>query len=30
MQDFGSAQLLDGDAHRRRKEMFMALMTPTA
>ncbi len=28
LQDFGSAQLLDGDAHRQRKQMFMALMTP--
>ncbi len=28
LQDFGSAQLLDGDAHRHRKQMFMALMTP--
>ncbi|MEQ8822059.1 MAG: cytochrome P450 [Sumerlaeia bacterium] len=28
LQDFGSVQTLDGEAHRHRKEMFMALMTP--
>lgn len=28
LQDFGSVQLLDGDAHRDRKAMFMAMMTP--
>lgn len=28
LQDFGSAQVLDGDAHRHRKQMFMGLMTP--
>lgn len=27
LQDFGSAQLLDGEAHRRRKRMFMSLMS---
>jgi fatty-acid peroxygenase len=28
LQDVGSVQLRDGDAHRRRKHMFMSLMTP--
>ena len=28
LQDEGSVQLLDGPAHRRRKAMFMAMMTP--
>ncbi|MGB7480537.1 MAG: cytochrome P450 [Burkholderiaceae bacterium] len=28
LQDLGSVQLLDDDAHRRRKQMFMALMSP--
>jgi len=28
LQDTGSAQVLDGEAHRARKRMFMALMTP--
>ncbi|MFC7517115.1 cytochrome P450 [Herbaspirillum sp. GCM10030257] len=28
LQDLGSVQLLDGEAHRRRKEMFMSLMKP--
>jgi fatty-acid peroxygenase len=28
LQDLGSVQLLDGEAHRRRKQMFMTLMTP--
>jgi fatty-acid peroxygenase len=28
LQDFGSVQMLDGEAHRRRKQMFMSLMTP--
>ncbi|WP_151637977.1 cytochrome P450 [Noviherbaspirillum aerium] len=28
LQDLGSVQLLDGEAHRRRKQMFMALMRP--
>jgi fatty-acid peroxygenase len=27
LQDLGSVQLLDGEAHRRRKQMFMSLMT---
>ncbi|WP_029008041.1 cytochrome P450 [Azospirillum halopraeferens] len=30
LQDKGSVQTLDGDAHRRRKAMFMELMTPPA
>jgi fatty-acid peroxygenase len=30
LQDVGSVQLLDGAAHRRRKAMFMAMMTPEA
>lgn len=30
LQDKGSVQLLHGDAHRRRKEMFLSLMTPAA
>ena len=30
LQDRGSVQLLDGEAHRRRKRMFMSLMTPAA
>ena len=30
LQDRGSVQQLDGEAHRRRKQMFMALMTPEA
>ena len=28
LQDFGSVQMLDGEALRRRKQMFMSLMTP--
>lgn len=28
LQDVGSAQVLDGEAHRHRKRMFMSLMTP--
>lgn len=28
LQDFGSVQLLDGEAHHWRKRMFMSLMTP--
>ena len=28
LQDEGSVQLMDGEAHRRRKRMFMSLMTP--
>ncbi len=28
LQDFGSVMLLDGDAHRHRKAMFMDMMTP--
>lgn len=28
LQDYGSVQTLDGEAHRRRKAMFMAQMTP--
>jgi fatty-acid peroxygenase len=28
LQDFGSVQMLDERAHRRRKQMFMSLMTP--
>jgi fatty-acid peroxygenase len=28
LQDRGSAQVMDGEAHRSRKEMFMSLMTP--
>jgi fatty-acid peroxygenase len=28
LQDIGSVQLLDGDAHHERKRMFMSLMTP--
>jgi fatty-acid peroxygenase len=28
LQDFGSVQMLDEGAHRRRKQMFMSLMTP--
>lgn len=28
LQDFGSVAVLDGEAHRHRKRMFMALMTP--
>lgn len=30
LQDKGSVQMLDGDAHRWRKQMFMSLMTPEA
>ena len=30
LQDKGSVQWLDGDAHRRRKQMFLAVMTPAA
>lgn len=30
LQDKGSVALMDGDAHRRRKAMFMSLMTPAA
>lgn len=30
LQDKGSVQLLDGEAHRWRKQMFMSLMTPGA
>jgi fatty-acid peroxygenase len=30
LQDFGSVQMLDEGAHRRRKQMFMSLMTPAA
>jgi fatty-acid peroxygenase len=30
LQDKGSVQLLDGEAHRRRKQMFMSLMTPAS
>jgi fatty-acid peroxygenase len=30
LQDKGSASLLDGEAHRWRKRMFMSLMTPSA
>lgn len=30
LQDKGSMQLLDGDAHRWRKQMFMSLMSPTS
>ncbi|HEU4586913.1 MAG TPA: cytochrome P450, partial [Gemmatimonadaceae bacterium] len=30
LQDKGSVQLQDGEAHRRRKAMFMSLMTPEA
>lgn len=28
LQDFGSAQMLDGETHRQRKKMLMSLMTP--
>ncbi|MCC4300087.1 cytochrome P450 [Aurantimonas coralicida] len=30
LQDKGSVQLLDGEAHRHRKQMFMSLMSPAA
>ena len=30
LQDIGSVQTLDGDAHRHRKQMFMSLMTPAS
>ncbi len=30
LQDFGSVAVLDGEAHRHRKQMFMELMTPDA
>lgn len=30
LQDKGSVQVLDGDAHRGRKQMFMSLMTPAS
>jgi fatty-acid peroxygenase len=30
LQDRGSAQLLDGEAHRWRKQMFMSLMAPAS
>lgn len=30
LQDFGSVELLDGEAHRQRKRMFMSLMNPAA
>lgn len=30
LQDFGSVQMLDGEAHRHRKQLFMSLMTPQA
>ncbi|SFF47508.1 cytochrome P450 [Blastococcus tunisiensis] len=30
LQDRGSVELLDGEAHRHRKQMFMSLMTPAA
>ncbi len=29
LQDKGSAQVMDGEAHRHRKQMFMSLMSPT-
>ena len=28
IQDFGSVMVMDGEAHRRRKAMFLSLMTP--
>src|SRR6195952_5862586 len=30
IQDLGSVMVLDGEEHRRRKEMFLALMSPEA
>ena len=30
IQDFGSVMVMDGEAHRRRKAMFLSLMTPGA
>lgn len=30
LQDFGSVAMLDGEAHRRRKRLFMGLMTPSS
>lgn len=30
LQDFGSVELLDGEAHRHRKNMFLSIMTPRA